>query len=213
MEVLNACGVDRFVAVGSLMGCYFVASLASRYPHRVVACAFTNLYWAGSNATASAKPDPGPAIGTPIPDSWQIKSDGSHLTELFTRRSAWLDPLLNTRVVRDQLVYLLNRKSRYEKGIWIEDASAYDLSAKARRISCPTLCIRGEMAAAHFDKIGLEGTSRFAAAEALLNQPETLVLKGSGSSVNLVNQQAVAWAEAIVGFVRRQDGDETSCTK
>ena len=99
---------------------------------------------------------------TPIPDSFTLKDDGSHLVKLHSKRSGWLDPELNLCVVQSGLSYLANRRKRYSQGINIEGGNDYDFSTAIQTIvderkragqhtSSSFLCIQGEACATMFD--------------------------------------------------------------
>jgi pimeloyl-ACP methyl ester carboxylesterase len=133
LQVADGLQIDKFVAVGSLMGNFIAISLASRYPDRVTACVCANLYFGPQTSSEELKPsstngDEGTAA---IPDSFVLHDDGSHLVELHNKRSKWLAPELNLRVVSGELTYIVNRKARYAKGIKIQDLSEYDFASAA----------------------------------------------------------------------------------
>ena len=87
----------------------FCLSLASRYPDRIKSGILINPWY---NPEAKGEEDVS-NDGTPIPDSFVLKDDGSHLVKLHSKRSAWLDNDLNLRVVQSELTYLMNRRQRY----------------------------------------------------------------------------------------------------
>ena len=112
MKNEKGCGLN-YIAVGSLLGNYFCTSLASRYPERIKAAILTNP-WFNPEAKGMVKTTNNAVDNIiPIPDSFVLKDDGSHLTELHSKRSKWLDPELNLRVVQSELAYLTNRRRRY----------------------------------------------------------------------------------------------------
>jgi len=217
----------NYITVGSLLGNYFCVSLASRYPERIKAGILTNIWY---NPAASDPPssdfgatDPAAATTTTttvIEDSFVLKDDGSHLAELHSKRSGWLDPELNFRVVSSEISYLANRRIRYPMGINIQGGNDYDFQAPVRKIvemrsessnagtGSNFLCILGESYASLFDKFGLDGTNRFDEACKLLigesgedatsNGSNNIVrverLVGEKSTLNLVNQMPKEFA-------------------
>jgi len=182
------------------MGNYHCLSLASRYPERIKASVLVNPWYSPeANGMDGTNDD-----GTPIPDSFVLKDDGS-LVDLHTKRSSWLSPDLNLRVVQSELTYLMNRRQRYLKGINIEGFD-YNFKGAAQTIvnrrdkagqasNQQLLCILGEECMTMFDKFGLEGTKRSSDACTLLkgnDEGDGSVriesLKGDKSNLNIVNQ-------------------------
>jgi pimeloyl-ACP methyl ester carboxylesterase len=207
LQVADALQIDKFVAVGSLMGNLLAISLASRYPDRVTACVCANLYFWPQTSSEEIKPiistneNEGKAA---IPDSFVLRDDGSHLVELHNKRSKWLPPELNLRVVSGELTYLVNRRARYAKGIKIQDLSGYDFASAASKTTCPTLCIRGEASLAFFDMIGLSGTERFEAGCKLLSDCEVASLAGETSTLNMINQEPVAFTSLCLDYLKKK---------
>lgn len=218
----------QYVAVGSLLGNYVCLSLASRRPERIRAGILTNP-WFSPGATGMIMA-PANSINNeqqqqrqpqPIPDSFELKDDGSHLAELHSKRSGWLDDELNFRAVQSEMAYLGNRRRRYAKGINIEGGSDYDFASAVRAIArgrekngsngiggnnSPTfLCIRGEACATLFDNYGLDGTKRFdEACEMLIGRDESgrvETLRGDKSTLNIVNQMPEEFAAACNQFL------------
>jgi len=200
LAVADELGLKRFVAAGSLLGCLVSISLASRYPERVCGTVLTNLYHYRAKAEeASSSAESVGAEGTPIPDPWTLSADGEHLIDLWKRRSSWLDDELNTRAVSDELTYLLNRRRRYQQGIRIQDASAFDFEAAARAVRCPVLCLRGEGAASVLDKFGLDFSGQFDKGVEMLADADVALV--SPGSINLINQDAEKWAAHVQAFL------------
>eukprot|EP00588_Corethron_pennatum_P018551 CAMPEP_0194306474 /NCGR_PEP_ID=MMETSP0171-20130528/3612_1 /TAXON_ID=218684 /ORGANISM="Corethron pennatum, Strain L29A3" /LENGTH=326 /DNA_ID=CAMNT_0039058259 /DNA_START=39 /DNA_END=1019 /DNA_ORIENTATION=- len=195
---------QSFVVIGSLMGNFCCASLAARYPTRIEAGILTNP-WHDPGAAASVSP-------TEISDPFVLKDDGSHLVELHSKRSSWLDPDLNLRVVRSELTYLANRRSRYASSpaIYIQ-SKEYDFETPAKAIASdgttPVLCIVGDACEKLFDMFGLQATKRFAEASAMLkgdvngNGFEEQRLAGDKSTLNIVNQMPDEFAAACNTFL------------
>ena len=206
-----------YVTVGSLMGNYFCVSLASRYPERIKAGILTNPWYnpaaLDSSASSSDATNFADASSNAIEDSSVLKDDGSHLVGLHLKRSRWLDPELNFRIVSSEINYLINRRKRYADGISIQGGNEYDFQAPVKNIAekrgdsnaeeCSNfLCIIGESCAATFDRIGLDGTKRFDEACKLLmgddvdssNLVRVQRLVGEKSTLNLVNQMPKEFA-------------------
>eukprot|EP00978_Attheya_sp_CCMP212_P047045 scaffold421194_cov43-Attheya_sp.AAC.2 len=201
--VADSLGLNEFIVVGSLMGCYFALSLAARYPERVKAVILTNPYHYPSSTAPNNNNESKPATNDddePIPDSWHIEDDGSHLSNLWNKRSQWLDPKLNTRVVLDEFTYLTKRKERYAAGISIQDASSFDFEGAARRVQCPSLFILGAGAVAFFDSIGFEMTTQTTKATSYFHDVEVAPDIEPGS-INLMNQDAEQWARIVATFL------------
>jgi hypothetical protein len=201
----------NYIAIGSLLGNYFCVSLASRYPERIKAGILTNPWF---NPAASGS-------SSPSVSDFELKDDGSHLTDLHSKRSRWLDPDLNFRVVSSEISYLANRRIRYRKGISIEGGNEYDFTGVARKIvevrsesNSKFLCILGESCATTFDKIGIDGTRRFDEACKLLLGDTGKVSPGSGnnnvrvewlkeekSTLNVINQMPEEFAALCNDFL------------
>ena len=203
--VADALGVDKFVAAGSLMGCYFALSLASRKHSRVKAVVCTNLYHFLPDAREKALVEEQARLGpdtreSSIDDSWKIAEDGSHISNIWGVRSSFLEPELNTRAVLDNLTYLM--KKRDILGISIQEGPAFDLESAANGTDCPVLCIQGEGATAFFDSIGYNMTGQFQEAVSFFpGSVETLVL--TPGSINLINQNSNEWAKSVTGFLEK----------
>ncbi len=218
----NGCeSSDRsYVTVGSLMGNYFCVSLASRYPERIKAGILTNPWYNPS----ALNPSPSSTDATnfadastnAIEDSFVLKDDGSHLAGLHAKRSSWLDPELNFRVVSSEITYLVNRRKRYADGISIQGGKEYDFLGPAQKIAemrCSDfLCITGESCASFFDRIGLDGTKRFDEVYKLLlgeagddtNSNKSVRVKrleGEKSTLNLINQMPEEFADLCNKFL------------
>lgn len=213
-----------YVTVGSLMGNYFCVSLASRYPERIKAGILTNPWYNPAaldpSASSSDATNFADSSSNAIEDSFVLKDDGSHLVGLHSKRSRWLDPELNFRVVSSEINYLINRRKRYADGISIQGGNEYDFQAPVQKIAekrgdsnaekCSNfLCIIGESCASTFDRIGLDGTKRFDEACKLLMgknvdssefvRVEKLV--GEKSTLNLVNQMPEEFAHICNRFL------------
>uniref|UniRef100_A0A7S3V531 AB hydrolase-1 domain-containing protein n=1 Tax=Chaetoceros debilis TaxID=122233 RepID=A0A7S3V531_9STRA len=137
-----------------------------------------------------------------IPDSWELKSDGSMLAQVYTKRS-WVsnDPELNLRISQGEITYLMNRRRRYKHGIAIEDLSTVDLGIHAKKTFCPVLCVKGKASLDFFDAIGLKGTQQFEKASRFLFDHEVKELVGAGSHINLVNQMPAKLASVLDIFL------------
>ena len=214
-----------YVTVGSLMGNYFCVSLASRYPERIKAGILTNPWYNPAaldpSASSTDATNFADASTNAIEDSFVLKDDGSHLAGLHAKRSSWLDPELNFRVVSSEISYLVNRRKRYANGISIQGGNEYDFQAPVQKIaemrgsaeeSSDFLCITGEACASFFDRIGLDGTERFDEAYKLLlgeagddantdNKVRLERLEGEKSTLNLINQMPEEFADLCNKFL------------
>lgn len=208
LEVADSLGIEKFATIGCLMGNFQAVSLASRYPERVAACIYGNLYYFPPSSADSKKAPYGDTEnpdGAPIPDSFELKEDGSHLAGVHNKRKGWLDPELNFRVVQGEITYLMNRRKRYAKGITIEDLSEYDFEPAAKKTTCPNLAIGGEAALGFFDAIGYGGTQQFEAGCKLFSNCEVGTLSGPKSSINMINQAPEEFAALCVSFLEKNN--------
>jgi pimeloyl-ACP methyl ester carboxylesterase len=208
--VADSLGIDKFVVVGSLMGCYFSLSLAARYHHRVCGVVCTNLYYfpkgKRDQARAVEKQRKERAAATaPICDSWELKDDGSHIAKLFEQRAKWLDPVMNTRAVSDELCYLIKRRERYARAVYIQDGAAFDLEGAAQQVTCPMLCVRGADATSFFDLIGFDMTGQFAEAMTCFEREPEVATIEKQSSINIINQNPEEWSAVVLDFLGRID--------
>lgn len=201
--VLNELEITKCVATGSLMGCYFALSLAARYPTVIQGVVCTNLYHFKTEARQMALQEAldRPSTG-PIQDSWELKDDGSHISDIYPKRANWLSPALNTRATLDNLNYLVKRRDRYQQGIYIQDGVAFPLEETCAMVSCPVLCINGAAAVVFFDMIGMDMSAQFQQVLTffpITNQPEICVMSNPGS-INMINENADEWLEKVVEF-------------
>lgn len=225
---------SNYITVGSLLGNYFCVSLASRYPERIQAGILTNPWYnptatTGANEILATATTGATTDATPIHDSYELKDDGSHLVELHSKRSSWLnDNELNFRLVHSEIAYLTNRRKRYAKGIKIEGGNEYDFETPVRRIvelrnrnsssCCSFLCIQGDACATLFDQYGLDGTKRFEEACRLITSSSNdnvssdsdsdsasivrvETLTGEKSTVNIINQMPEEFAALCNDFL------------
>jgi len=208
LHVLDDLGVSKCVAAGSLMGCYFALSLAARYPDRISGVVCTNLYHFQLAAQVKALKEEAVRMyneaddkPTPIEDSWELKDDGSHINDIFGKRSTWLSTELNTRATLDNLNYLVKRRERYAQGIHIQDGGAFLLQDTCAAVKCPVQCINGASAIQFFDTIGMEMTQQFEEAIGFFpTKPDVKVLEPPGSSINMLNENAKEWYTLVESF-------------
>ena len=159
-----------------------------------------------------------------IHDSWEIKDDGTHISEIFGKRSSWLSKELNTRATYDNLTYLVKQRERYLNGVTIQDGPAFPLEETCRKINttnnnCPILCINGIKAFEFFDMIGMEMTKQFNEALSFFeNKPEIYTImaaaccdssddgnKGAvGSSINMLNENSKEWHAQVAKFINEK---------
>jgi pimeloyl-ACP methyl ester carboxylesterase len=212
LTVLDHLGVTKCVVVGSLMGCYFALSLAARYPDRIKGVVCTNLYYFQKEARKKAleADQKRENTGMKAEDGWDIQDDGSHIANVWGTRSSWLTPELNTRATLDNLNYLLKRRDRYAKGIYIQDGGAFPLHETCSKIQCPVLCINGEAAVSFFDMIGMNMSAQFEEAVSFFpadNRPETIMITTKpGNSINMINENAEEWYEKVTAFADKIGG-------
>ncbi len=157
MCVVEHLGIQRFCLVGSLMGCYMSINLAARFPERCAGLFLHNPYLWPDEAVEKAR---GEAASEKTGAEWESKPDGSHFTDLWKLRSAFLPPDLNTRCVVDDAVYRLKRNLRQPLQIHIQEPQLFDFTRFAAQVKCPVLCMFGEQCVAFFDAIGFRMTEQ-----------------------------------------------------
>jgi pimeloyl-ACP methyl ester carboxylesterase len=157
MCVVEHLGIRRFCVVGSLMGCYLGISLAARFAERCAGLFLHNPYVWPDEAVEKAR---GEAASDRPWAEWESKPDGSHFTDLWKLRSAFLPPELNTRCVVDDAIYRLKRNLRRPLQIRIQEPQLFDFTRFAAQVKCPVLCVFGEQCVAFFDAIGLRMTEQ-----------------------------------------------------
>lgn len=210
LQVADSLGIDEFIVMGSLMGNFMAVSLASRYPDRVKGCVCANLYHFPSSPSSRNEKEQDPQGSLPIPDSWELKQDGSHLVDLHNKRKAWLDDELNVRVVQSELTYLVNRRLRYAAGVNIQSVSSFDFVSAAKAVVCPTLCIKGRECCHFFDKIGQHGTDRFNTGSAAMGESsnrlaQVVEINGPLSTINMINQAPSDFAIVVNHFLENNE--------
>ena len=192
----------KVILMGSLLGNFPVLALASRYPDLVSACILVNLYFfPQSESNTPEEEEEAAPIQKPIPDPWELKEDGTMLSQLWTKRSSWADPELNIRIIQNELTYLVNRRRRLQEGITIQDLDSVHMEFWAKGIACPVLCIKGKESLAFFDSIGMKGTQQFKKGCECLRDYRLVDLDGVGSNINLVNQMAEEVSVYVIDFL------------
>jgi len=199
--VANALGISSFIGVGSLMGCFFASSLASRFPERVKALVLTNVYHFPEDKKKAAAEKAAALQDGPIPDDWAIKDDGTHLVEMFDTRKSFLDPVMNTRVVSGELIYKLKRQERYAAGVSIQDGPLFDFEKAGKATKCPTLCISGKGCIAFFDMIGYQMSEQLPKVLAFFEGSTSTTIEGS---INCLNTNAEEWYAEVARFLASQ---------
>uniref|UniRef100_A0A7S2IGQ8 AB hydrolase-1 domain-containing protein n=1 Tax=Helicotheca tamesis TaxID=374047 RepID=A0A7S2IGQ8_9STRA len=197
LDVAHALQIEKFVVFGSLLGCFTALSLASRYPEKVCAVVLTNLYHYPPKPPSPPSADEDEKGVGPV---WDLKEDGTHLVDIWNKRSAWLDPKLNTRATYDEMSYLLKKQQRCSSTtkIEIQDASAFDFANAAKNTKCPVLCIQGQSCTSFFDSIGFDMTGQFEKARQMFGEDKVEVAPFiQPGSLNLINQDAEQWADVV----------------
>jgi pimeloyl-ACP methyl ester carboxylesterase len=206
--------IREFFVTGSLMGCYYALSLASRYPERVKGLVLTNLYlWPDKIRKEVAKVGELRRQGSQIIDPWEIKDDGSHIMNLWQQRASWLSAELNTRVVRDEIVSLMKRKDRYKNNVHMQEAPNYDLENAIKGVEAPVLCIQGVGATTFFDDNGYNMTKQFDEALRMFHNPPKVIRIDHPGSINLLNQNAYQWSRAVESFLAEINGEESESSE
>jgi len=203
LQVADALLVDKFVVLGSLMGCYVGMAMASKHHQRVQACLHSHLLYHGDGSIP--RQEKSTDMGIAKLDSFQLKEDGSHLIQLHEKYSRYLDDELTLKVVSDELTYLVNRRQRYQRGISCPDCNDYDLEAAASRVQCPSLCINGEMALRQLDRQKLAGTQRSDTACRLLPQMELTALSGVRSGLHMIQTSPKELASVCLTFLEKHE--------
>lgn len=201
LVVLEHLGIKDFICCGSLMGNFFSVSLAAKNPARVKGLVLTNCYVFPDEKVEAAKAKE--AAGEALKDDWELKEDGSHLTDLFASRKSWLDPYINTRVTHDDLTYRLKRKLRYAAGINIQDGPLFPFAEAAKQVQCPVLAITGKDGAAFFDMIGFKWTESYAKLPTFWEGMEEESIEGG--HINCVTTHAGPWSEKVKAFLKGKD--------
>jgi len=207
LQVLDHLEVSKCIVAGNLMGCYIALSLASRYPDRVKGVVCSNLYHFQPEAREKALREEAERLQEKVPsfppDSWELKDDGSHINEIFGKRSSWLSTELNTRATLDNLNYLVKRRSRYSRGVHIQDGGAFLLQDACFKVKCPVMCINGAGAVKFFDMIGMEMSKQFDEVCGFFpSKPKVSVLEPPGASINMLNENAKEWYGMVVSFAQ-----------
>ncbi|HEX5751565.1 MAG TPA: alpha/beta hydrolase [Archangium sp.] len=158
MCVVEHLGIQRFCMVGSLMGCYMGINLAARFPERCAGLFLHNPYLWPDEAVEKARSQA--ASENPSWAAWESKPDGSHFTDIWKLRSAFLPPDINTRCVVDDAVYRLKRNLRQPLNIHIQEPQLFDFTRFSHQVKCSVLCVFGEQCVTFFDAIGYRMTEQ-----------------------------------------------------
>ena len=235
LVVLDTLQIEKCIVCGSLMGCYIALSLASRYPERIVGVICNNLYYFTKDAREKALREEEEkqqqnekeesTTASTIVDSWILQEDGSHINDIFSKRSSWLSTELNTRATLDNLLYLMKRRERYQNGIYIQDGGAFPLSRTCQNVKCPVLCINGQDAFTFLDTIGMEMTNQFdEICTYFPTSPTIVTLENNdnnnkkdngedsssggggegGTSINMLNERASEWYTIVTNFITKE---------
>jgi len=198
LEVADSLEIEQFVAAGSLLGNFVAISLAKRYPTRVKAVIFSNLYhWTQAQEEKEKQPEFS-IDNQEFTDSWVVEEDGSHMTKIWNSRSGWLSPELNNRITLDAFNYHIKRRVRYAVNIGIQDSSKFDFLSYSKAIKCPSLIITGTACCKMFDGIGFNMTDQIEAAASELRITPVDIENGT---INMINQSAEEWVDLVVGFL------------
>jgi pimeloyl-ACP methyl ester carboxylesterase len=202
LQVMTELKIQKCIAVGSLMGCYFALSLASRHPERIAGVVCSNLYYFPPNFSDTAL-----AMTTAAGsrrngnNSWKLQQDGSHIGEIWEKRASWLSPELNTRATLDNLLYLVKRRERDAQGIYVQEGASFPLPMTCWQATCPVLCINGVQAVLFMDRVGMDMTGQFQQAMTFfVNPPQKVLMTGS---VNMLNENPKEWLSHVDAFARR----------
>jgi len=173
-------------------------SLASKHPQRVKFMVLTNPYLWKDDAVAKAKREAESAGENMSDGQWGFLADGSHFTNVWDARKAWLSPELNTRCTLDDCTYRMKRNARYQLGVNIQPPQLFEFTDCAGRITCPVLVLFGGNAVEFFDMIGLAMTEQSKKAVASFTAVSSLHQHTiPGGSINMLNEKAAEWVAAV----------------
>jgi pimeloyl-ACP methyl ester carboxylesterase len=203
LAVVNHLGLRRFIAVGSLMGCFTSLSLASRFKGRIPAVVLTHPFMWSDEAVAEAvaKEDAKAKEGAgglsqPPPD---LPEDGSHLVGYWDTRKGFLTPEMNNRCVLDNFLY--EAKKRERAGVSIQAPQLFPFNDVASAVKSKALVIVGAKAEAFFDMIGMNGTEAFSRATKALSAAEVSSKRIEEGHMNLVSTHAPEWLDHVQSFL------------
>jgi pimeloyl-ACP methyl ester carboxylesterase len=184
LDLLDGLGIARTAVVGHHTGAVIGTELAASHPGRVERLVLSNSPYVDAEDRERRKTRP------PI-DEFEVREDGSHLTELWQRRLAFYPkgrPDLLTRLVIDAL----KAGDRAEEGH--RAVSAYRMETKVGAIRCPTLVVCGTDDPFSYPRLG----------------PLAAAIRGSqslpipGGTVATVDQMPGEFAAAVLPFLREQ---------
>lgn len=127
LDVLDALGVERVIAVGHHTGGFVAIEIAAAAPERIERCVIS-----GPVYTDEA----GRAALAPYFRQWHVQPDGSHLLDKWRKMQAWVpDPALVQRC----LVDLFRAGEASEQGH--SAVAAYRMEERLPLVRCPALLL------------------------------------------------------------------------
>lgn len=190
IAVADHFGIERFCVVGSLMGCYTGIELAARWPSRCAALLLHNPYLWAEELVERARRE---AASAPEANKgmWRFEADGSHLTKIWSVRSAFLPPEVNTRCVLDDAIYRLKRNQREPRGVSIQAPQLFAFHERAAAVRCPVVSVFGEQCVSFFDQIGYRMSEQMTRLEAAFPAAASYTERRvPGGSINMLNTHA-----------------------
>jgi pimeloyl-ACP methyl ester carboxylesterase len=181
IDLLNALSIDRASLVGHHTGGVIAIEVAASYPERVQKLVLSSTPYVDAEDRERRRTRP------PI-DEVQVKEDGSHLTELWQKRTPFYPtgrPDLLTRFVIDALKV----GERVEEGH--RAVSVYRMEDRVPLIQAPTLVLAGTDDPFSFPRMKPLSES--------IKGSRTVVIQGG--MVPMVDQVPEAFARVVIDFL------------
>ncbi len=184
IDFLDAMEIERTALVGHHTGAVIAMEVAACYPERCERLVLSASPYVDAAERERRKTAP------PI-DHYEVREDGTHLTELWGKRRAFYPrgrPDLFTRLIIDAL----KLGERVEEGH--QAVGAYRMEDKAPRIGVPTLLLAG-------DEDPFSHPRLKPLADAI---PGSEIVVIAGGMVPMVDQMPETFAEAVLKFLLRE---------
>ncbi len=188
--LLDELGIERVSILGNHTGAFVGGEVAAAYPQRVKQLILSNPVVFGEEGKA--------ALLRRFDQGFQIKADGSHLTERWAARIQYVDSAeLNHRLVLDDLKcfgYPLY-------AVWAVANYCLTMEQRFSQIKCSTLIIWGAVDMKQFEKMGLaRAENRHLVFKAI---PQAKMIDIQGGTICMMNQMPEQISKVVIEFLEK----------
>ena len=199
LQLTDSLLISQMIVIGSgKLGNSIAMTLGAKYPARIQKLILTNLMLDPTNTVSSKN----------IDKSGSGNNTESVLSELYTKYESIQEEELKLRLIQNELTYII--KLKQQTGSRSNNRLDVDWKSLASKVTCPTLCIRGEAVTSSSSSIGSGaeeevGAERIQTLEALCKfigrECQMKVLQGPNSTMYLINQMSTVFAETCLSFL------------